>query len=155
MLFTPGWTLYGIALLAAFMALMVIPFPYSPAVVKTFYDLDLTRYYRKCELRGPHLDKMTHDKTLYLFHPHGILASGFVVNGVWSKHFNTLTAAKDLNTPQNTGTVFLIARNLREWAPLFKVLCDLSGRLESATKSNINVSASSPLAFDMGLSSLC
>lgn len=134
-----SWTMYAVALLVVFLGLMVIPFPYRKAVVKMFYDLDLTRYYTKCELRGPHMGKMAHEKTLFMFHPHGILASGFVVNGVWGKHFNGLAAAKDLDTPKNTGTVFLIAQNLREWAPLFKVLCDLSGRLESATKSNIHV----------------
>ena len=107
------------------------------SVVQLFYDLDLTHYYRKCELRGPHLGKMAKKNTLFMFHPHGILASGFVVNGCWGRAFNSLTAEKDLDEPKNSGTVFLIARNLREWAPLFKVLCDLSGRLESATKGNI------------------
>lgn len=72
-----------------------------------------------------------------VFHPHGILATGFVCNGCWNKHFNQLSAKRDLDEPKATGTIFLIARNLREWAPLFKVLCDVSGRLESATKENI------------------
>jgi len=41
-----------------------------------------------------------------------------------------------LDTPKSSGVVFLIAQNLREWPTPFKVLCDLSGRLESATKGN-------------------
>ena len=72
-----------------------------------------------------------------MFHPHGILAAGFVVNGCWGKHFIALAAKRDLDEPKSSGTIFLIARNLREWCPLFKVMCDLSGRLESATKTNI------------------
>ena len=72
-----------------------------------------------------------------MFHPHGILAIGFSVNGCWSRYFNSLTASKDLDEPKSTGTVFLIARNLREWSAFFKVLCDVSGRIESATRANI------------------
>jgi len=131
------WTVLGLLTLLVFGAISIARFPYSPKVVKFFYDVDLTRYYRKCELRGPNLGKMAKEKTLFMFHPHGVLASGFVVNGCWGRHFNALTAEKDLDEPRNTGTVFLIARNLREYAPLFKVLCDLSGRLESATRGNI------------------
>jgi len=97
----------------------------------------MSKYYRKCEIRGA-LRSMKQDSTLYMFHPHGILATGFVCNGCWSRPFNELTAAKDLDVPKNTGTVFLIASNLREWSAFFKVLCDVSGRLESATRSNIN-----------------
>ena len=131
------WPFYGLVLIAVFVAISIIPFPYTPACVRLFYNLDIRTYYKTCKLCGPHLGKMGHEKTLFMFHPHGVLATGFVVNGCWGAQFNKLTAKKDLDAPKNTGTVFLIARNLREWAPLFKVLCDLSGRLESATKSNI------------------
>lgn len=133
--FGPTAKMCGLAIMAFFIMISMYRFPCGRWLVQMFYDLNLPGYYRRCELRGKHLKDMAHEKTLFMFHPHGILAVGFVVNGCWSKHFNSLANKKDLDQP---GTVFLIARNLREWAPLFKVLCDLSGRLESATKSNIH-----------------
>ena len=132
------YSIIGAAFLVALTSLNTITFAYRPWFVKVFYDLDMTRYYRRCELRGA-LGSMRKESTLFMFHPHGILATGFVVNGCWSKPFNELTSEKDLNTPKHTGTVFLIAQSLREWSALFKVLCDCSGRLESATKKNITM----------------
>ena len=126
------YAIIGAAFLFAFTSLNVIKFDYRPWLIKLFYDLDMSRYYRRCELRGA-LGSMRTEKTLYMFHPHGILATGFVCNGCWGRNFNELTAKKDLDTPKSTGTIFLIARNLREWSAFFKVLCDVSGRLESAT----------------------
>ena len=35
------------------------------------------------------------------------------------------------------GTIFLIAYRLREMCTLFKLLCDVSGRLESASRANV------------------
>ena len=138
LLFCGGrWTVYALMLVASFVAVRYLHLPYSPSVIRFFYDLDMCGFYRKCELRVPHPEKMGRERTLYMFHPHGILAAGFTCNGCWNKRFNALTAARDLDAPEHTGTIFLIARNLREWAPFFKVLCDLSGRLESATKANI------------------
>ena len=82
MLFSGGqWTMYGIVLIIVFAALMTIRLPYTPALARMFYNLDLTRFFRKCELRGPHLANLRDEKTLYMFHPHGILAVGFVING--------------------------------------------------------------------------
>lgn len=128
--------LVGLVIAALFTLIMLVRLPYQPWVVKLFYDLDLPRFYRKCELRG-HLSEIATERTLFMFHPHGILACGFTINGCWNRHFNGIAAKKDLDTPRSSGTVFIIARNLREWAPLFKILCDLSGRLESATKGTI------------------
>lgn len=128
--------LCGLATLLFFALISMYRFPYSKWLVQMFYDLDLPRYYRRCEVRGKHLGEVPQEKNLFMFHPHGILAVGFVVNGCWGRHFNSLASKRDLQE-ERPGTVFLIARNLREWAPLFKVLCDLSGRLESATRSNI------------------
>ena len=129
--------LIGVGFISLLVWLNVHTFAYRPEVVRLAYDLDMSKYYRKCELRGA-LDKVKTSNTLFMFHPHGILAVGFVVNGVWSRHFNTLSSEKDLEPGQHTGTMFLIARNLREWSAFFKVLCDVSGRLSSATKENIN-----------------
>eukprot|EP00967_Tisochrysis_lutea_P138802 scaffold251081_cov35-Tisochrysis_lutea.AAC.1 len=83
-----------------------------------------------------------------MFHPHGILSVGFVCNGVWSREFNDYAsepAQASLRTARPgdayaepwQGTAFLIARNLREWSGFFKLLCDISGRLESATKERM------------------
>lgn len=130
------YAIIGSCFLAALAMLNVCTFEYRPWIIKLFYDLDMSKYYRKCEIRG-HLDKIKTENTLFMFHPHGILAVGFVVNGCWGRPFNTLASKKDLDVPKSTGTVFLIARNLREWSAFFKVLCDVSGRLESATKQNI------------------
>jgi len=130
------YSIIGAAMMFCLTSLNTIEFAYRPWFVKLFYDLDMTRYYRRCELRGA-LGSMRKESTLYMFHPHGILATGFVCNGCWNKNFNELTATHDLAMPKSTGTVFLIARNLREWSAFFKVLCDVSGRLESATKGNI------------------
>ena len=138
LLFLGGsYSLCGLAILAVLAAIMLVRLPYSTWLPQMFYDLEVWRYYRRCEIRGPHLGKIKHEKTLFMFHPHGILSVGFTINGCWNPHFNRLATAKDLDTPKSSGVVFLIAQNLREWPTLFKVLCDLSGRLESATKGNI------------------
>ena len=132
-----GQLLAGAVLLGILAMITFVKLPYQPWLVKMFYDLDLPRYYRRCEICGPHLGALRKERTLYLFHPHGVLSAGFTINGCWGRAFNTLTAEKDLDPSRPRGTTFLIASNLREYGLLFKVLCDLSGRLESATKSNI------------------
>lgn len=164
-----AWTALGAAMLLLVLFLNNKTFAYRPWVVHWLYDKDLTGYYRKCRLAGPHLDSLPKSKALYselslsctpeplrpivcatrstsiactqiaraVFHPHGVLSVGFVVNGCWSRHFNALTTKQDVDVPKSTGTVFLIAKSLREWMSFFKVLCDFSGRLESATKDAI------------------
>jgi 2-acylglycerol O-acyltransferase 2 len=131
------WLAYGAIILVLNAALLATTFPYSPGLPRLLYDLDMPRYYRKCELRGPGLRLMEKSKTLFMFHPHGILSAGFSVNGCWSKDFNALACEKDLDTQPSSNTLFLIDNTLRRWFPFFKVLCDLSGRLESATKGNM------------------
>ena len=69
---------------------------------------------------------------------------GTLANGTFSRvagKFNECTTPKPL--PPNweaqawPGTIFLIAASLREPSHLFKLLCDVSGRLESASRRNI------------------
>lgn len=131
------YALVGFCIAVLLLLIRTVQLPYSPSFVQMFYDLGCTNFYRQCKICGPNLSDIKHDKTLFMFHPHGILSVGFVINGCWNKHFNGLAAAKDLNKPKSTSTIFLIDKALREWPTPFKVLCDLSGRLESATKSNI------------------
>jgi hypothetical protein len=131
-----GWYLCGLALLAVFAGILLVRFPYSPALARLIYYLDMTGFYRRCALRG-HLSSLTNERNLFMYHPHGILCAGFVVNGCWSRAFNQLTAKKDLDPRTPSGTVFLIASVLRNWAPLFKLFCDVSGRLESADKGTL------------------
>jgi len=116
-------------------------FPYVPAFTRWIFRLDMRSYYAACELRGA-LDSMGRSKTLYMFHPHGIVTVGFSTNGVWSEEFNRRTYPAD-GTPAGAGepgwrgTVFLIAKALRVPSVFFKVICEVSGRLESATRENI------------------
>ena len=118
-----------------------IHLPYSPAFSRWIFRLDMSSYYQRCELRGD-LDSMGRSKTLYLFHPHGIVTVGFSTNGVWSREFNERTYPADgapaaPSEPGWRGTVFLIAKALREPSVFFKLVCDVSGRLESATRQVI------------------
>lgn len=131
-----SWALLGIAIALALAAIYLVRVPFQPWLVRLFYALDMPRYYAKCELRGPHLGKLEgRERTLFLFHPHGVLAAGFTINGCWGRPFNALTAKNEGR--DGKGVVFLIARTLREWPSPFKLLCDMSGRLESATKETM------------------
>ena len=124
-------------LIAVFVAISIIPLSVHAGVRAALLQSRHPKLLQDVQaVARPHLGKMGHEKTS-LCSTRTACSTGFVVNGCWGAQFNKLTAKKDLDAPKNTSTVFLIARNLREWAPLFKVLCDLSGRLESATKSNI------------------
>ena len=67
-----------------------VTFPYVPAFTRLIFGLDMSSYYKKCELRGA-LDRMGRSRTLYLFHPHGVITVGFSTNGVWSREFNERT----------------------------------------------------------------
>lgn len=112
-------------------------FPYSPAWTRFIFRMDMSSYYAKAGLRGA-LDTMRTERTIYMFHPHGITTCGFSANGVWSKEFNERTTPAPLpaNWEASTwpGTVFFIAATLREPSHLFKLLCDVSGRIESASR---------------------
>eukprot|EP00965_Chrysotila_dentata_P043682 1452304-Pleurochrysis_carterae.AAC.3 len=108
-------SLLGVALLTLFAAVTFGgTFGERRWVTEWLLSCEMPSYYAACELRGA-LASMGAPATLYCFHPHGILAVGFVVNGCWSPHFDKLVNAK-----QGHDTVFLIARNLREWGFLFK-----------------------------------
>merc|ERR1712054_710921 len=110
----------GLCIVVLLAIIRMVPLPYSPSMVQMFYDLDCPNFYGQCKLCGPHLSRIRHEKTLFMFHPHGILSVGFTMNGCWNKHFNALAAAKDVDTPKSTGTIFLIDKVLREWPHLFK-----------------------------------
>jgi hypothetical protein len=102
----------------------------SERFVKLMYWLgpaSLARYYGgDHQLRG-HLDTMGHAPTVYCFAPHGVLAGGFSFNGCWSEEFHK----------RAPGCLFLISSVLRQWNFAFKLICDLSGRLESISVPNI------------------
>ena len=134
LLFTPKW-LIGLSLLGFFALLNAITFPYVPAIARSFEKARMENYYDKCELRGA-VGTLQCVKTLFCFHPHGVLAVGFVVNGCWSTEFHerTVSPGKRKGEPP-VHTCFLIAPALREFSGFFKVMCDMSGRLESAKKS--------------------
>ena len=120
-------------------------FAYSPAWTRFIFRMDMASYYARAELRSQGgtkaLDSMPTSRAIYLFHPHGIVTCGFSSNGVWSREFNERTTPKPL--PPNweasewPGTIFLIAASLRVPSHLFKLLCDVSGRLESASRDNM------------------
>jgi len=94
------------------------------------------------ELRGE-LGQIKRSKTLFLFHPHGVLSGGWTANGCYSRLFNELAGEEppplDGSAPsaRTTGPVFLINRLLSDVSSFFKLLCDVSGRLESASKENM------------------
>jgi 2-acylglycerol O-acyltransferase 2 len=134
LLLTSKWAI-GLSLLAIFALLNVITFRYVPAVASFFEGARMQNYYDKCELRGT-VGAMRREKTLFCFHPHGVLAVGFVVNGCWSTDFHQRTSSpgKRKGEPP-VNTCFLIAPALREFSGFFKVMCEMSGRLESAKKS--------------------
>jgi hypothetical protein len=64
-------------------------FQYSPAWTRFIFRMNMASYYTKGGLRGQPgtgaLDTMRTSKTIYLFHPHGIVTCGFSSNGVWSR----------------------------------------------------------------------
>ncbi|KAL1508050.1 hypothetical protein AB1Y20_007646 [Prymnesium parvum] len=135
-----GYVTSGATILALIAAINLIRFPYMPSTVEAIHNLDMAKYYQNCELRGA-LDQMASSKCLYCFHPHGILSVGFSANGIWSRKFNALAGS---GAPGDAaggwrGTLFLVADNLRKgpFSGLFKILCDVTGRIESASKAKI------------------
>ena len=116
-------------------------FAYSPAWTRLVFWLDMPSYYREAGLRGAGVAQMRTSRTIYMFHPHGITTCGFSSNGVWSREFNERTTPKPLPAGWEgstwPGTTFFIAATLREPSHGFKVLCDISGRLESASKGSM------------------
>jgi 2-acylglycerol O-acyltransferase 2 len=101
--------------------------PASPAFVKLMQDLDFTKYYAQCDLRGD-LDEIQKERTLFAFHPHGILTSGYSLNGVWNKRFRELAG---------TDTQWLVDKVLRRDNPVFKTVCDLHGGIASLNKKDL------------------
>ena len=120
-------------------------FQYSPAWSRMIFSLDMASYYSEAALRSQTgtsaLDEMRTSRTIYCFHPHGIVTCGFSANGVWSREFNERTTPKPLpprwEAERWPGTTFFIAASLREPSHLFKLLCDISGRLESASRAQM------------------
>ena len=118
-------------------------FAYSPWFAHTLLDWTVRNYSDPPgELRGA-LREMRTSRTLYCFHPHGIATVGFSCNGCWNHAFHERASLPDdpPSTPEGRhtyrGTMFLVAASLREPSAIFKVVCDLSGRYESASKHNM------------------
>jgi len=122
-----------------------VRFPYSPSLTRLLFWLDMSSYFETCELRGD-MDSMPRSRTLFMFHPHGVITAGFSCNGIFSREFHERTlpaecranaASGSWSWPEWPGTVFLLTSGLREPCHYFKVLCDLTGRMESATRANM------------------
>ena len=109
-------------------------FAYSPAFSKSMCNLSAGTYFPKCELRGE-VGKMGTGRTLYLFHPHGIVTCGFSCNGVWSQALISRTTLRDAFNPSThaapsgsfPGTVFFIPRSLHETSAIFKAATSPAG----------------------------
>mmetsp|Transcript_55862 Transcript_55862/g.155754 ORF Transcript_55862/g.155754 Transcript_55862/m.155754 type:complete len:373 (+) Transcript_55862:98-1216(+) len=84
-------------------------------------------YYSSCELRGA-LSDVEKGGSLFGFHPHGILAVGFSMQGVW---------CKDFHEHAGFDTMHLVDKVLRDDNPYFKVLCDVHGNIETLTKESL------------------
>mmetsp|Transcript_33716 Transcript_33716/g.88671 ORF Transcript_33716/g.88671 Transcript_33716/m.88671 type:complete len:428 (+) Transcript_33716:56-1339(+) len=116
--------------------------PYHPQWVDSIYNLDMTKIVSRGELRGE-LGQMATSRTLFMFHPHGVLSGGWTCNGCYSREFNKLAGEEvpatgtPFGSQRTTGPVFLIDRLLCDVSSFFKLLCDASGRLEAASKKNI------------------
>jgi hypothetical protein len=131
-----------------------IHFPYSPAFTRLLFRLNMASYWEPqsaCELRGA-VDKMGRSRTLFMFHPHGIITAGFSVNGIFSRDFHERTLPAEHAKSGTSGrwdfegasggwpgTIFLLTSGLREPSHYFKLICDLTGRMESATRANIKL----------------
>lgn len=100
----------------------------SPGFVKKVQDIGFKQYFKQLELRGK-LEDIQKESSLFCFHPHGILSTGFSVLGVWGKEFHEL-AGRD--------TQFLVDKVLREDNPFFKVICDKHGTVNTLNKHSLH-----------------
>lgn len=127
---TPGFITFWLAFVWLCFSVFIAWFwKFQPRkwLPRLFHGLGFGKYYASCELRGA-LDDMHKDKSLFGFHPHGILSIGFSVNGVWSKQFHEHAG---------TSTLHLVDKVLRDDNPYFKVLCDIHGCIETLNKERI------------------
>merc|ERR1712151_319338 len=99
----------------------------SAAFLKKVQDIGFKKYFKQLELRGA-LEDIHKERCLFGFHPHGILSTGFSINGVWNKQFHD-HAGRD--------TQFLVDKVLREDNPFFKVICDLHGSVNTLSKGSL------------------
>lgn len=119
---------------------------YSPAFSRFLFSLDIRSYFYQCELRGA-VDSLGRSSTLFMFHPHGVITAGFSCNGIFSADFSERTLPAGCSSSSSRekrwrfhewpGTIFLLTSGLREPSHYFKLLCDLTGRMESATRANV------------------
>merc|ERR1712151_1161637 len=100
----------------------------SAAFLKKVQDIGFKKYFKQLELRGA-LEDIRKERCLFGFHPHGILSTGFSINGVWSKQFHDLAGVE---------TEFLVDKVLGEDNPFFKVICDLHGRINTLSKESLH-----------------
>ena len=94
----------------------------QPGFKKLLRDLDYTKYYSACELRGA-LEDIQKKQSVFAFHPHGLFCLGFNWNGCWSEKFEHLAGK----------TMWLVARPIRTGI-FARVLCDWHGTIETLDK---------------------
>mmetsp|Transcript_266 Transcript_266/g.903 ORF Transcript_266/g.903 Transcript_266/m.903 type:complete len:375 (-) Transcript_266:173-1297(-) len=122
--FTTYWFFFAAKAVAMIVCYFVC-FPRSERFHELLRGLDFAKYYDGgVKLKGA-LEDIKPEGSLFGFHPHGVLATGFSWNATWSKQFLELSG-KD--------TMFMIDKTLREDCFFFKIICDLHGGVASLTK---------------------
>lgn len=99
-----------------------------PSFVTAVQKMNYGQWYETLDVRGA-LDDVQKEKSLFGFHPHGILCIGFSLNGVWNKKFREAVG---------DDTEFLVDKVLREDNPFFKVICDFHGGIRTLCKSYLH-----------------
>jgi len=126
----PGfWRFWSVWTSTAFFSWpLVVALRAWPAFLQLFFDLDGSKYYANCELRGA-LDDVQKEGSCFAFHPHGILCSGFSMNGIWSKAFHDIAGSN---------TKFGIDKVLREDNLFMKTIADWHGSIMTLDKGSMN-----------------
>jgi len=121
---------WGLWVLLAFMswATWFNRFTPQPAFIKAVQDLDVSKYYDGSCTLGGELEGIRKDGSLFGFHPHGVLAAGFTLNGTFNKKFREHAGSN---------TQFLCDKVLREDNPFFKVMSDVHGGINTLNKKNL------------------
>jgi len=120
------WGCYVAFLTTALMGYFVELKP-SPRFWNLIQKIHPSKYYARCQLVGA-MDHVQNRGSLFCFHPHGVLATGYGWNGIWSKAFRD-AAGYD--------TQFAIDKVLREDNPFWKVICDLHGSVMTLNKKSL------------------
>eukprot|EP00494_Astrolonche_serrata_P027919 UN28184 len=70
------------------------------------------------------IDEIDNEKSMLVYHPHGVLCVGYSIGGAWAPEL------------REKGIKFLITKSLR-YAPLFRWICELHGEITDASKENL------------------